>query len=202
MMRRRTLNKTEKYDYIVTVDGREVARGLYNTLITVSAKEISDKKFVGWKYDGIIISDERFFQFYLCADMALTTVYVDINEDINVEPMAVILNVFTDLTDGIGSVSFSNILFVPKGYTVEEFGIYWTGRNKTNVPTLVNEDGTVCAPATKSPATVRTSTDQFSSTIKNIPAGKTARAVAYMKVNDGTTTRWVTSIEKSGTVEG
>ncbi|WP_456081168.1 bacterial Ig-like domain-containing protein [Mediterraneibacter sp.] len=188
--------------YIVTVDGKEYTRGQYNDKVTVTAEEKDGQNFAGWKQNGQVVSSDKTYTFYLAGDVKLESVY---DKEINVEPQAILANVtaINADTSGKGKVRFYCQLAVPKGYTVQESGIIWTGKNKATVESVYQYDGTDVTVAEKAhmvAAKTYGSEYHYYITVTGVPKEKTARGVVYAKMTNGTETKWVFSSEGQATV--
>ena len=104
--------------------------------------------------------------------------------------------------NGSGNARFVGQIVVPEGYRIQECGVIWTGKNTTNMPNLYTSEGdTFTAIGKKIAAKSYTCKYQFSVTVNNVPAGKTARGVVYAKLTNGTDTVYVFSGESSVTVK-
>ena len=188
--------------YIVTVDGKVYTNGQYNDLVTVTAEEKSGQTFAGWKdASGKGVSTDAEYSFRISGDVTLTSVY---DEEVKVEAQAKMNNAFvvSKNTNGSGNARFVGQIVVPEGYRIQECGVIWTGKNTTNMPNLYTSEGdTFTAIGKKIAAKSYTCKYQFSVTVNNVPAGKTARGVVYAKLTNGTDTVCVFSDESSVTVK-
>ena len=188
--------------YIVTVDGKVYTNGQYNDLVTVTAEEKAGQTFAGWKdASGKVVSTDAEYSFRISGDVTLTSVY---DEEVKVEAQAKMNNAFvvSKNTNGSGNARFVGQIVVPEGYRIQECGVIWTGKNTTNMPNLYTSEGdTFTAIGKKIAAKSYTCKYQFSVTVNNVPAGKTARGVVYAKLTNGTDTVCVFSDESSVTVK-
>ena len=188
--------------YIVTVDGKVYTNGQYNDLVTVKAEEKAGQTFAGWKdASGKVVSTDATYSFRISGDVTLTSVY---DEEVKVEAQAKMNNAFvvSKNANGSGNARFVGQIVVPKGYRIQECGVIWTGKNTTNMPNLYTLNGdTFTTSAKKVVAKSYTCKYQFSVTVNNVPAGKTARGVVYAKLTNGTDTVCVFSDESSVTVK-
>ena len=188
--------------YIVTVDGKVYTGGQYNDLVTVTAEEKAGQIFAGWKdASGKVVSTDATYSFRISGDVTLTSVY---DEELKVEAQAKMNNAFvaSKNTNGSGNARFVGQIVVPEGYKIQECGVIWTGKNTTNMPNLYTSEGdTFTAIGKKIAAKSYTCKYQFSVTVNNVPAGKTARGVVYAKLTNGTDTVCVFSDESSVTVK-
>ena len=188
--------------YIVTVDGKVYTNGQYNDLVTVKAEEKAGQTFAGWKdASGKVVSTDATYSFRISGDVTLTSVY---DEEVKVEAQAKMNNAFvvSKNANGSGNARFVGQIVVPKGYRIQECGVIWTGKNKTNMPNLYTLNGdTFTTIGKKIAAKSYTCKYQFSVTVNNVPAGKTARGVVYAKLTNGTDTVCVFSDESSVTVK-
>ena len=197
-----TFEVTVNEGYVVTVDGQIVTRGQYNKLVTITAKEKEEQTFTGWKdASGKVVSTKATYSFRLTGDRTFTSVY---DETVEVEAQAKMNNAYvaSKNADRSGNVRFMGQIVVPEGYRVEECGVIWTGRNKTNMPDLYTLDGNTFTAVGKKVAVKKyTCNYQFGVAVNNVPAGKTARGVVYAKLTNGTDTKYVFSEESSVTVK-
>ena len=188
--------------YIVTVDGEVYTGGQYNDLVTVTAEEKAGQTFAGWKdASGKVVSTDATYSFRISGDVTLTSVY---DEELKVEAQAKMNNAFvaSKNANGSGNARFVGQIVVPEGYRIQECGVIWTGKNTTNMPNLYTAEGdTFTAIGKKVAAKSYTCKYQFSVTVNNVPAGKTARGVVYAKLTNGTDTVCVFSGESSVTVK-
>ena len=188
--------------YIVTVDGKVYTGGQYNDLVTVTAEEKEGQTFAGWKdASGKVVSTDATYSFRISGDVTLTSVY---DEELKVEAQAKMNNAFvvSKNANGSGNARFVGQIVVPEGYRIQECGVIWTGKNTTNMPKLYTSEGdTFTAIGKKVAAKSYTCKYQFSVTVNNVPAGKTARGVVYAKLTNGTDTVCVFSDESSVTVK-
>lgn len=189
--------------YVVTVDGAEVARGEYNTPVTITAPKAPEgQKFAGWLVNGEIVSLKEVYTFAIANDVDFTAKFVPMEEAVTQQPAARISNTNkVKREDGKANIQYVGQLIVPEGYTLNEAGLIWTGKNKTNLPVMYNADGTLNTGAKKVVSPKVNVSYQFSVTVKGIPAGKTARGVIFAKVTNDKTgeVSWVFSEEISVT---
>ena len=185
---------TREQIYTVTVDGEFYAKGEYNKTVTFKADSEKDgKQFSGWKWGKDVVSTSRNFNLKLAGDMNLTKVY---GENLEVEDKIILTGAqLIKNTNGTGNVRFIYWIILKPGSTLDEWGCIWTGRNKTNMPKLYENDGTMIGK--KVQATGKSTYNQFGVVINNIPKGKTARSVGYMKVTNNGVTKFIFSDEDS-----
>nr|WP_296063459.1 bacterial Ig-like domain-containing protein [uncultured Mediterraneibacter sp.] len=197
-----TFEVTVNESYVVKVNGQVYARGQYNDLVTITAEEKEGHTFAGWEdASGKVVSTKATYSFRLAGDRTFTSVY---DKKVEVEAQAKMDNAYvaSKNADRSGNVRFMGQIVVPKGYRVEECGVIWTGRNKTNMPELYTFDGNTFTAVGKKVAVKKyTCTYQFGVAVNNVPAGKTARGVVYAKLTNGTDTKYVFSEENSVTVK-
>ena len=188
--------------YIVKADGEIVARGQYNDLVTVKAEKKEGHTFAGWTdASGKVVSTDAAYSFRISGDVTLTSVY---DKEVKVEAQAKMNNAFvvSKNANGSGNARFVGQIVVPEGYKIQECGVIWTGKNTTNMPNLYTSEGdTFTTIGKKIAAKSYTCKYQFSVTVNNVPAGKTARGVVYAKLTNGTDTVYVFSGESSVTVK-
>jgi hypothetical protein len=188
--------------YIVSVDGKEYARGYYNDLITITAEKKEGSTFAGWKDEyGKVISTKESYTFRLSGDRTFISVY---DEEIKVEAYAKMTNAFvvSKNENESGNVRFVGQIIVPKGYRVQECGVIGALDDTTTMPKLYESDGkSLTVLAKKAVAKSYTCNYQFSITFNKIANGKTVRGVIYAKLTNGTDTVYVFSYENSVTVK-
>ena len=190
--------------YIVTVDGKEYKRGQYNDKITVTAEEKAGQTFAGWRQNGKVVSSDKTYTFYLAGDVDLESVY---DQEINVEPQALLSNVIVTKADesGKGSVKYVGQLVVPEGYTVEECGLIWSGMSPKTVPVLYTyENGMLTLPSRvyKTPSSYGSNTvKQFAIRVTGVPKKGGVRGVIYAKVSNGVESKYVFSEMGTGKMQ-
>lgn len=195
---------TVKSCYIVTVDGKEYARGQYNDKVTVRAEKKDGQTFAGWKLNGKVVSTNLEYTFYIPGDIALEAVY---DETVDMTPEAQLSNVMVTNagSNGKGKVKFVGQLIIPDNYTVVESGLIWTGKNTKNVPVMYTcTDGQNLKLASKVYKTTISmgETGQFAISVTNVPARGTIRGVIYAKVRDEKgTVKYLFSEEGRGKVQ-
>ena len=185
---------TREQIYTVTVDGEFYAKGEFNTLIELNAESEKDgKQFSGWKLGENVISFSQKLNMRLSGDMNFTKVY---GEKLEKEDKILLTGAqLTKNTNGTGNVRVFYWIILKPGSTLNECGCIWTGRNKTNMPKLYENDGTMIGK--KVQVTKINSNNKFGVAINNIPKGKTARSVGYMKVTNNGVTKFIFSDEDS-----
>ena len=178
--------------YIVTVNGEEFMRGVYNTPVTVTAPEAPEgQKFAGWSVNGNIISLDETYLFYLGGDVELTATYVDAEQDVEQSPSAIMSNIIiTDAGSGRYNVKLVGQVVVPDGYTLQQAGVL-IGRN-TELAQLHSDNGGVADGVTKAMSSVVNTKGQFSMNVKNMPAGNSMQCEIYLSVQNNATgeTEW------------
>ena len=166
--------------YTVTVDGKKVAEGVYNQIVTITADAPQvGQKFAGWQLKDKIVS----------------ATYAPQEQTIEKPLYAAVANtMIIKRADGKANVKYIAKLSIPDNYILNETGLLWYG--KPDLENLCTETGPT--PGTKKiVAPVISSTYQFAVNVNGIPAGKTIRGVIYAKVTDKETqqTKWVYSEE-------
>lgn len=182
--------------YTVTVDGKKVAEGVYNQIVTITADAPqAGQKFAGWQLKDKIVSYDEVYTFAISGNMAFTATYAPQEQTIE-KPLyaAVADTMIIKRADGKANVKYIAKLSIPDNYILNETGLLWYG--KPDLENLCTETGPT--PGTKKiVAPVISSTYQFAANVNGIPAGKTIRGVIYAKVTDKKTqqTKWVYSEE-------
>lgn len=182
--------------YTVTVDGKKVAEGVYNQIVTITADASQvGQKFAGWQLKDKIVSYDEVYTFAISGNMAFTATYAPQEQTIE-KPLyaAVADTMIIKRADGKANVKYIAKLSIPDNYILNETGLLWYG--KPDLENLCTETGPT--PGTKKiVAPVISSTYQFAVNVNGIPAGKTIRGVIYAKVTDKETqqTKWVYSEE-------
>lgn len=164
----------EKDEYTVKVDGTAAAAGKYNTKVTVTADAEKDgKKFAGWKLKDVIVCTDTSYTFYISGDMELTASY----EAAEAEPCALMTNTISEKNEsGKTDVRFVGQLVVPEGSRIVNAGLVWSSKEGTDL-VLGGED--------KETYISRISnTNQFSVTIKGMPAGRFIRGKIFATLVD------------------
>lgn len=178
--------------YTVTVDGKKVAEGVYNQIVTITADASQvGQKFAGWQLKDKIVSYDEVYTFAISGNMAFTATYAPQEQTIE-KPLyaAVADTMIIKRADGKANVKYIAKLSIPDNYILNETGLLWYG--KPDLENLCTETGPT--PGTKKiVAPVISSTYQFAVNVNGIPAGKTIRGVIYAKVTDKETqqTKWV-----------
>ena len=180
--------------YTVTVDGKKVAEGVYNQIVTITADASQvGQKFAGWQLKDKIVSYDEVYTFAISGNMAFTATYAPQEQTIE-KPLyaAVADTMIIKRADGKANVKYIAKLSIPDNYILNETGLLWYG--KPDLENLCTETGPT--PGTKKiVAPVISSTYQFAVNVNGIPTGKTIRGVIYAKVTDKETqqTKWVYS---------
>lgn len=185
--------------YTITVDGIEVANGIFNQLVTITAEAEKDgKKFAGWKIGDTVISKDLSYKFYIATNMEFIKVY---GEALELVPTAICFEpiISTNYDTGKGNCKFIGQLVYPSGYTIKETGIIWSGKSKETVPYLYDTMGNPMEGAQKISVPRISSSKSFACTIKGVAKGKTARAVVFAKLEKDNEIKFIFSEEKSGT---
>ena len=185
--------------YTITVDGIEVANGIYNQLVTITAETEKDgKKFAGWKIGDTVISKDLNYKFAIGGNMEFIKVY---GEALELVPTAICFEpiISTNYDTGKGKCKFIGQLVYPNGYILKETGIIWSGKSKETVPYLYDTMGNPMEGAHKKIVPTVSSNKSFAYTINGVPKGKTARAVVFMKLEKDNEIKFIFSEEKSGT---
>lgn len=182
--------------YTVTVDGKKVAEGVYNQIVTITADAPQvGQKFAGWQLKDKIVSYDEVYTFAISGNMAFTATYAPQEQTIEKPLYAAVANtMIIKRADGKANVKYIAKLSIPDNYILNETGLLWYG--KPDLENLCTETGPT--PGTKKiVAPVISSTYQFAVNVNGIPAGKTIRGVIYAKVTDKETqqTKWVYSEE-------
>lgn len=171
----------EKKIFTITVNGTSTEYA-YNEAVTVKAPEEKDGvNFAYWENeDGIVVSNNAVYKFYASQDMTLTAVY---KNEVVKTATAMLTNVFvTKRDDGKSNMKFVGELALPEGYTVLEAGLVWSSKDETE---LLADDGKNLNSKLKPTYISKISdTNQFSVTIKGIPADRFLRGVIFAKVAD------------------
>ena len=169
--------------YTVTVDGKKVAEGVYNQIVTITADAPQvGQKFAGWQLKDKIVSYDEVYTFAISGNMAFTATYAPQEQTIE-KPLyaAVADTMIIKRADGKANVKYIAKLSIPDNYILNETGLLWYG--KPDLENLCTETGPT--PGTKKiVAPVISSTYQFAVNVNGIPAGKTIRGVIYAKVTD------------------
>lgn len=173
------LEETEPQDYIVTVDGKEAAKGPYNTKVVVKAPSAPEgQKFVGWREAGTekILSTKESYTFYLARSMELEAVFAEETAEVPEVLEALMTNVIeTKRDDGKSDIRFVGQLVIPEGYRLTDAGLVWVSADGAE---LSLDNSAVKA----THITKISSTDQFSVTIKGVPAGRFVRGKIFAAV--------------------
>lgn len=170
-------------EYIVSVNGVENVRGVYNKKVTVTAEPAAEGQvFAGWSVDGKMVSTDAVYTFYISNSVNLIPVYVEA-EDAKQEPGAVISNALAMArpTDNKSDIRFVGQLVIPKGYTLRRAGLVWT--TKTEKKLIV--DGGWNPELTPTYISAISNTNQFSVTIKGLPQGMFIRGIIFAELQDG-----------------
>lgn len=169
--------------YTVTVNGEAAATGVYNTKVTVTAPAAEEgMKFAGWKADGKVVSTEETYTFYLSGDLALTTEYVDVAEEVAAEARAFMTNAFAmrRAEDNKSDLRYVGQLVVPEGCTLKNAGLVWS----SNKETALTAEGALNPAAKATYIKAISTSNQFSVTIKGVPTGRFVRGMIFAELED------------------
>ena len=146
--------------YTVTVDGKKVAEGVYNQIVTITADASQvGQKFAGWQLKDKIVSYDEVYTFAISGNMAFTATYAPQEQTIE-KPLyaAVADTMIIKRADGKANVKYIAKLSIPDNYILNETGLLWYG--KPDLENLCTETGPT--PGTKKiVAPVISSTYQF-----------------------------------------
>lgn len=178
-------DEPEKTTYTVAVTGGKFADGTvegefdYNAKVIVKADVPAEgMKFAGWKIGDVIVSTEETYTFYASNDVVLEAIYVAEGEAVEQNAEALLTNVITEKRDDDKyNVRFVGQLVLPEGYTVKEAGLAWSSKEEPEL--AVGADGARVTQITRI-----SNTNQFSVTIKGMPAGNFLRGKIFAKVAD------------------
>lgn len=169
--------------YKVTVDGEEVGRGAYNTVITLTAPEApAGQKFAGWVLDGKVVSKETSYSIVITGDLDFTAKFVAIEEEVIQEPAALLNEVIMKTVAPTKSkVTFVNQIVIPEGYKVAEAGFAYTKDASLN--TLHGENGILNDSRIKKVATTSLNKNgQFSVVYTKVTKGSNIYSEVYARL--------------------
>lgn len=156
----------EKDLYTVTVEnGTGSGEYPYNAKVTAEAEAEKDgKAFTGWKVDDCVVSLDQSYTFYVSGDVTVTAVY----EAVEQKAEALLTNVTAEKRDdGKYNVKFVGQLVVPEGYSIKNAGLVWSSKDGAELELGAGMKETYISRISN--------TNQFSVTIKGVPAGKFLR---------------------------
>ena len=102
--------------YTVTVDGKKVAEGVYNQIVTITADAPQvGQKFAGWQLKDKIVSYDEVYTFAISGNMAFTATYAPQEQTIE-KPLyaAVADTMIIKRADGKANVKYIAKLSIPK----------------------------------------------------------------------------------------
>ena len=127
--------------YTVTVDGKKVAEGVYNQIVTITADAPQvGQKFAGWQLKDKIVSYDEVYTFAISGNMAFTATYAPQEQTIE-KPLyaAVADTMIIKRADGKANVKYIAKLSIPDNYILNETGLLWYG--KPDLENLCTETG-------------------------------------------------------------
>lgn len=169
--------------YKVTVDGSEVGRGEYNTVVTLTAPEApAGQKFAGWVLDGKVVSTESPYQIVITGDLDFTAKFVNDGDEVTQEPAALLNEVIMTTVEPTKSkVTFVNQIVIPEGYKVAEAGFAYT--KDASLQALHDENGILNDSRIKKVATTSLNKNgQFSVTYTKVTKGSNIYSEVYARL--------------------
>lgn len=97
--------------------------------LTVTAKDISGKKFAYWSSDAEgtnILSYDKSYFIRISGNVTLYANYKDETEEVEAKPAIAVTNVYRNVVDGKSKLSFEVTRSVPEGYELQEQGVIYT----------------------------------------------------------------------------
>lgn len=97
--------------------------------LTVTAKDISGKKFAYWSSDAEgtnILSYDKSYFIRISGNMTLYANYKDESAEVDAKPVIAVTNVYRNEVDGKSKLSFEVTRSVPEGYELQEQGVIYT----------------------------------------------------------------------------
>lgn len=168
---------------------------------TVSAKTIDNMQFSHWVNEsGDIISYKQNYSFIVVGDITLIAVYVAKETEVQEEPAISMDPVCTiQPVNGKYRLSFNGKFFLPKGYTLVEYGMLFTPEENPNIDDFYI--GTTAMQTAKILGSSKNNESQFVINVNNVKAG-TARSgrmyIIYKDQEGRQTTIYSSDIAKSG----
>lgn len=106
--------------YTVTVDGKKVAEGVYNQIVTITADAPQvGQKFAGWQLKDKIVSYDEVYTFAISGNMAFTATYAPQEQTIEKPLYAAVANtMIIKRADGKANVKYIAKLSIPDKYLV------------------------------------------------------------------------------------
>ena len=157
--------------YTVSVDGEETQHN-YNEKISVTAKDTDadGKVFTYWTRDGVIVSYNKTYSFFVDGNTNINAVYADTAAE---EKIVIVMAQPGIIADG-NRISFYSERSIPTGYTVKETGIILSK----------NDDFDVNSATIKAVAKSKANKGQYTIRKANAQAGETWYGMAYVIVED------------------
>lgn len=182
--------KAENTDYNITIAGanEESGKYKYNQKVTVTAKGEEGKVFTHWTKDGITVSYNSEYSFYVSADAEVVANYADTA----VAKQIVLVMAQPTMVADNTKIAFYAERNVPEEYTVIETGILLSQAESFDISTT----GVI-----KAKANSKTNVGQYTIRKANVKSGDTWRAKAYLIYTDGTEIHTVYSEPVLKTVE-
>lgn len=181
--------------YTVTVDGIEKGKYTYGSYVTVTAEDIEGKEFAGWYINGILVSYDKAYSFYVTGDVALEARYSD--TAVVKEPVITLLvSERKDMADGKQSVILTASWSADSSYTFVGAGIILS-QNADTALTLENVDGRNVV-KTDTRLTSNEGTYAYTLTLGTTAKLKNVYAVAYFTfIKDGKVVTIYTTVQIS-----
>lgn len=206
-----------KHNTTTGTTSTEKIKARYNDQITIVTDVPVGQQFAGWSLsldndggsaeDGVIVSQEKSYTFYVAGNMTVTATFVGASAPVEMNPAASISNVnITKREDNENyDVRFVVQLSVPENCGLYEAGLLWDIQT-INDDILNTENGPqVLGTVRKVNVTQVSSSYQYSVTIRNVPAGTTIYGRAFAKIFDDNSDvqefEWLYSPEKTAVVQ-
>lgn len=179
--------------YTVTVDGIEKGKYTYGSYVTVTAEDIEGKEFAGWYINGILVSYDKAYSFYVTGAVALEARYSD--TAVVKEPVITLLvSERKDMADGKQSVILTASWSADSSYTFVGAGIILS-QNADTALTLENVDGRNVV-KTDTRLTSNEGTYAYTLTLGTTAKLKDVYAVAYFTfIKDGKVVTIYTAVQ-------
>lgn len=172
-----------KHEYKVTVEGAQVAKGEYNTIVTIKAPQAPEgQKFAGWDLNGVVVSTKESYIFAITGNLAFTAKFVPVAQEVTVQPQALLnLVQINKLSTGKHRVEFTLQIIIPKGYVLEDTGLAFTKDSSLN--SLHDENGVLKDSRVRTLTTRKVNVNgQYKVAINGVPKGANIYTEVYAKL--------------------
>lgn len=171
--------------YTITVDGIEVANGVCNKIVTITAPPAPEgQKFAGWEFNGVVVSINPTYEFAITGDRDFIAKFIGKEEEVTQNPHALLTDVImTTVSDTKSHVRFYNQIIIPKGYKLLDAGFAYT--KDASIKTLHGDNGIIADSRIKNyPTKTVNANGQFSISWSKVTKGSNIYSETWAKLQN------------------